>query len=51
MGLVPVGGSPIFARVASIADGIDVRGYSKLIGERPAAQKVTADRKADQIKV
>lgn len=33
------------------AAGIDVRGYSKLIGERPAAQKVTADRKADQIKV
>ncbi len=33
------------------AAGIDVRGYSKLIGERPAAQKVTADRKADQTKV
>jgi len=33
------------------AAGIDVRGYAKLIGERPAAQKVTADRKADQTKV
>lgn len=32
------------------AAGIDVRGYSKLIGERPAAQKVTADRKAEQTK-
>ncbi len=28
------------------AAGVDVRGYSKLIGERPAAQQVTADRKA-----
>lgn len=27
---------------------VDWKGYSKLIGERPAAQKVTADRKADQ---
>lgn len=33
------------------AAGIDVRGYAKLVGERPAAQKVTADRKADQTKV
>jgi len=33
------------------AAGIDVRGYTKLIGERPAAQKVAADRKADQSKV
>lgn len=28
--------------------GIDWKPYVKLIGERPAAQKVTADRKADQ---
>ena len=32
------------------AGGIDWKAYSKLIGERPSAQKVTADRKADQEK-
>jgi glutathione S-transferase len=31
-----------------LAAGIDWKAYSKLIGERPSAQKVTADRKADQ---
>ena len=31
-----------------VASGIDWKGYSKLIGERPSAQRVTADRKADQ---
>ncbi|HSQ11266.1 MAG TPA: glutathione S-transferase C-terminal domain-containing protein, partial [Burkholderiaceae bacterium] len=30
------------------AAGIDWKGYSKLIGERPSAVKVSADRKADQ---
>lgn len=30
------------------AHGVDWKGYTKLIGDRPAAQKVTADRKADQ---
>lgn len=28
--------------------GVDWKSYAKLIGERPSAQKVTADRKADQ---
>ncbi len=28
--------------------GVDWKAYSKLIGERPSAQRVTADRKADQ---
>lgn len=28
--------------------GIDWKAYSKLVGERPSARKVTADRKADQ---
>ena len=32
------------------AAGIDWKPYAKMIGERPAAQKVTADRKADQDK-
>ena len=32
------------------AAGIDWKTYAKMIGERPAAQQVTADRKADQDK-
>ena len=30
------------------AHGIDWKGYGKLVGQRPSAQKVDADRKADQ---
>jgi glutathione S-transferase len=30
------------------ASGVDWKPYAKLIGERPSAQRVTADRKADQ---
>ncbi len=30
------------------AAGIDWKGYVKLVGERPSAQRVTADRKAEQ---
>jgi glutathione S-transferase len=30
------------------AAGVDWKAYSRLIGERPAAQKVTADRKVDE---
>jgi glutathione S-transferase len=30
------------------SSGIDWKAYSKLVGERPSARKVTADRKADQ---
>jgi glutathione S-transferase len=30
------------------ASGIDWKAYGKLVGERPSAQRVTADRKADQ---
>lgn len=33
------------------ASGIEWKAYSKLIGERPSAQKVTADRKADQERI
>jgi glutathione S-transferase len=29
------------------AAGVDWKSYVKLVGERPSAQKVTADRKAD----
>jgi glutathione S-transferase len=31
------------------AQGVDWKGYVKLVGERPSAQKVTADRKADPL--
>ena len=30
------------------AGGVDWKAYGKLVGERPSAQRVTADRKADQ---
>jgi glutathione S-transferase len=30
------------------ANGIDVKAYARFIGERPSAQRVTADRKAEQ---
>ena len=33
------------------AAGVDWKSYARLIGERPAAQRVTADRKADQEKM
>jgi glutathione S-transferase len=31
-----------------VAQGIDWKAYSKVVGERPAAQRVTADRKSDE---
>jgi glutathione S-transferase len=34
-----------------LAAGIDYKAYLKLVGERPAAQKVVADRKAEQAKL
>lgn len=38
----------IYGEDLLLAAGVDWKSYSKLIGERPSAQKVTADRKADQ---
>jgi glutathione S-transferase len=38
----------VFGEDLLMAAGVDWKSYSKLIGERPSAQKVTADRKADQ---
>ena len=32
------------------ASGVDWKPYAKLVGDRPSAQRVTADRKADQEK-
>jgi glutathione S-transferase len=36
----------VYGRDLVVEAGIDWKGYSKLVGERPAAQRVTADRKA-----
>ena len=33
-----------------LAGGVDYKSYTKLVGERPSAQKVVADRKADAVK-
>jgi len=33
------------------AAGIDLKAYSRMVGERPSAQKVAADRKAEQAKL
>jgi len=33
------------------AAGIDLKSYTRLVGERPSAQKVAADRKAEQAKL
>ena len=33
------------------AGGIDLKSYTRLVGERPSAQKVAADRKAEQAKL
>ena len=38
----------VFGEDLLVAHGIDWKPYVKFIGERPSAQKVTADRKADQ---
>lgn len=38
----------IYGEDLLLAHGVDWKTYSKLVGERPTAQKVAADRKADQ---
>ncbi|MBA3774199.1 MAG: glutathione S-transferase family protein [Ramlibacter sp.] len=46
--LVAMASKAVFGEDLLQAAGIDHRGYVKLIAERPAAQKVVADRKAAQ---
>ena len=48
--LVSMATKIVYGEDLLVAGGIDWKPYSKLIGERPSAQKVTADRKADQEK-
>jgi glutathione S-transferase len=48
--LVSMATKAVYGEDLLAAAGLDIRAYTKLIGERPSAQKVTADRKADQAK-
>ena len=41
----------IYGEDLLVAAGIDVKSYARLVGERPSAQKVSADRKAEQAKL
>jgi glutathione S-transferase len=38
----------IYGEDLLLAQGVDYKAYLKTVGERPAAQKVVADRKASQ---
>lgn len=48
--LVSMATKAVYGEDLLAAAGIDTRAYTRFIGERPSAQKVTADRKADQEK-
>ncbi|HZY20229.1 MAG TPA: glutathione S-transferase [Ramlibacter sp.] len=46
--LVGLATRAVFGEDLLVAGGIDYKGYLRLVGERPSAQKVVADRKAAQ---
>lgn len=46
--LAALAGKQVYGEDLVLAAGIDWKGYVKLIEQRPTAQKVAADRKADQ---
>ncbi|MDP3826106.1 MAG: glutathione S-transferase, partial [Polaromonas sp.] len=48
--LVGMASKIAFGEDLLLAGGVDYKSYVKLIGERPSAQKVVADRKAAQTK-
>lgn len=48
--LVSMATKAVYGEDLLAAAGIDIKPYMKLVGERPSAQKVVADRKADQQK-
>lgn len=48
--LVGMASKAAFGEDLLLAGGVDYKSYVKLIGERPSAQKVVADRKAAQTK-
>ena len=49
--LVGMATKAIYGEDLLLAEGLDYKGYIKLVGERPSAQKVLADRKAASAKV
>ncbi len=49
--LVGMASKIVFGEDLLLAGGVDYKAYVKMIGERPAAQKVAADRKAASVKV
>ena len=49
--LVSMATRAIYGEDLLAAAGIELKGYSRLVGERPSAQKVAADRKAAQAKL
>lgn len=46
--LVALSSKIVYGEDLLAAHGVDWKGYGKLIGQRPSAQRVDADRKADQ---
>jgi glutathione S-transferase len=48
--LVGMATKVIYGEDLLLAGGVDYKSYTKLVGERPSAQKVVADRKADAVK-
>jgi len=49
--LVSMGTRAIYGEDLLAAGGIDLKSYTRLVGERPSAQKVAADRKAEQARL
>ena len=48
--IVSMATQAVFGEDLLATGGVDWKPYAKLVGERPSAQKVTADRKAEQAK-
>jgi glutathione S-transferase len=46
--LVALASKTVYGEDLLAAQGVDWKGYCKLVGQRPSAQRVDADRKADQ---
>jgi glutathione S-transferase len=46
--LVAMASKSVLGEDLLAAAGVDWKAHAKLVGERPSAQKVSADRKADQ---
>ena len=49
--LVSMATRAIYGEDLLAAAGVDLKAYTRLVGERPSAQKVAADRKAEQAKL